>query len=126
MLLAASYGDHWRNLRLEILSTHRLNFFLEIRNDETLKLLRNLAMASNNKKDLTKVEFRSMLEDLTFNIIMRMVCGKRYYGEENDVTIAEEANKFRDIMNEMAQFGLGSHHRDFVVAARSYENPGRG
>lgn len=83
-------------------------------------------MASNNKKDLTKVEFRSMLEDLTFNIIMRMVCVKRYYGEENEGTIAEEANKFRDIMNEMAQFGLGSHHRDFVVAARSYENPGRG
>ncbi|KAG5123389.1 hypothetical protein JHK82_030126 [Glycine max] len=114
MLLAASYGDHWRNLRLEILSTHRLNFFLEIRNDETLKLLRNLAMASNNKKDLTKVEFRSMLEDLTFNIIMRMVCVKRYYGEENEGTIAEEANKFRDIMNEMAQFGLGSNLGDFV------------
>jgi len=128
ILLVASYGDHWRNLRrissLEILSTHRLNSFLEIRNDETLNLLRNLARASN-KEDFTKVEFRSIFEDLTFNIIMRMVCGKPYYGEENDVTIAEEANKFRDIMNEMAQFGLGSHHGDFVVAARSYENPGR-
>ncbi|RZC30738.1 Cytochrome P450 81E8 [Glycine soja] len=109
ILLVASYGDHWRNLRrissLEILSTHRLNSFLEIRNDETLNLLRNLARASN-KEDFTKVEFRSIFEDLTFNIIMRMVCGKPYYGEENDVTIAEEANKFRDIMNEMAQFGF--------------------
>lgn len=112
ILLVASYRDQWRNLRRisspEILSTHRLNSFLEIRNDETLNLLRNLARASN------KVEFRSIFQDLTFNIIMRMVCVKRYYGEENEGTIAEEANKFRDIMNEMAQFGLGSNLGDFV------------
>ncbi|RDX60627.1 Cytochrome P450 81E8, partial [Mucuna pruriens] len=126
ILLAASYGDHWRNLRrissLEILSTHRLNSFLEIRKDETQKLLRKLARAS--KEDFARLEFRSLFADLTFNTIMRMVCGKRYYGEEFDGTNAEEANKFRDIMNEMSQFGLGSHLGDFVPLFRLFDFSG--
>jgi len=72
ILLAASYGDHCRHLRrissLEILSSHRLNFFSGIRIDETLKLLKKLARASS-KEEFTKVELRSMFADLTFNTI---------------------------------------------------------
>ncbi|XP_047173663.1 cytochrome P450 81E8 [Vigna umbellata] len=124
ILLAASYGDHWRNLRrissLEILSSQRLNSFSGIRIDETLKLLQNLARASN-KEVFTRVELRSMFADLTFNTIMRMVCGKRYYGSEYEGTNAEEAKKFRDLMNEMAQFGLGSHLGDFVPVFRWFD-----
>ncbi|XP_027361962.1 cytochrome P450 81E8 [Abrus precatorius] len=123
IITASSYGDHWRNLRrissIEILSNHRLNSFLGLREDEIMKLLRKLAKASN--KDFTKVELKSMFADLTFNTIMRMVCGKRYYGEEYDGTNAEEARKFRDIMNEMAQFGLGSNLGDFVPVFRWFE-----
>ncbi|KAL9327623.1 hypothetical protein ACSQ67_002626 [Phaseolus vulgaris] len=124
ILLAASYGDHWRNLRrissLEILSSHRLHYFSGIRTDETLKLLQNLVRASN-KEEFSKVELKSMFADLTFNTIMRMVCGKRYYGAECDGTNAEEAKKFRDLMNEMAQFGLGSHLGDFVPVFRWFD-----
>ncbi|KAJ6931993.1 hypothetical protein NC651_007627 [Populus alba x Populus x berolinensis] len=45
-----------------------------------------------------KVELRSMLLDLTSNIIMRMVAGKRYYGV--DVKEIEEARIFREILEE--------------------------
>lgn len=49
-LLAASYGNHWRNLRriatVEILSTHRLNSFLYIRNDEIRRLISRLSRDS--------------------------------------------------------------------------------
>ncbi|XP_061341095.1 cytochrome P450 81E8-like [Gastrolobium bilobum] len=122
-LITSSYGDHWRNLRrissLEILSTHRLNSFLRIRKDETARLLRRLSEGSY--KDFTKVELKSKFSELTFNIIMRMVCGKRYYGEEYDGTNAEEAKKFRDVMNEMAAFGLGSNLGDFVPVFRLFD-----
>ncbi|KAL4607284.1 hypothetical protein ACB092_09G162100 [Castanea dentata] len=60
-LVQSPYGDHWRNLRristLEIFSNNRLNNF-------------------------AKVELQSMLLEMTFNNIMRMVVGKRYYRYE--------------------------------------------
>ncbi|KAL2348351.1 hypothetical protein Fmac_002351 [Flemingia macrophylla] len=119
VITAAPYGDFWRNLRrisaLEILSNHRLNSFLGIRRDETVKLLRKLS-----NKDFTRVELRPMFAELTFNIIMTMVCGKRYYGEENEGTSAEEAKKFREVMNEVSQFGLGSNLADFVPVLRFF------
>ncbi|KAG5245731.1 cytochrome P450 family protein [Salix suchowensis] len=80
-LASASYGDHWRNLRricaIEIFSSSRLNAFLAIRKDEIKRLA-------------------SMFMDLTFNIVMRMIAGKRYYGE--DVKLVEEANKFKETL----------------------------
>ncbi|CAJ2646126.1 unnamed protein product [Trifolium pratense] len=125
-LITSSYGDHWRNLRrissLEILSTHRLNSFSEIRKDETMRLVRELAKNSN--KDFTKVELRSLFAELTFNTIMRMVCGKRFYGDESDGTNADEAKKFRDVMNEIQEFGLGSYLGDFVPLFRLFDFSG--
>ncbi|XP_057449565.1 cytochrome P450 81E8-like [Lotus japonicus] len=124
-VITASYGDHWRNLRrissIEILSTHRLNSFLGVRKDETMRLLRKLA---HNKDEFGKVELRSMFAELTFNTIMRMVCGKRYYGEEFDGTSAEEAKKFRDVMDEMQTFGLGSGLGEFVPLFRLFDFSG--
>jgi isoflavone 2'-hydroxylase len=119
-IITSSYGDHWRNLRrissIEILSTNRLNSFSEIRKDETIRLVRKLAKNSYN--DFTKVELRALFAELTFNTIMRMVCGKRFYGDESDGTNADEAKKFRDVMNEIQEFGLGSYLGDFVPLFR--------
>jgi len=46
-MIAASYGDHWRNLRrigsVEIFSNHRLNSFLSIRKDEIRRLVFRLS-----------------------------------------------------------------------------------
>lgn len=49
-----------------------------------------------------------MFSDLTFNTIMRMVAGKRYYGDDADVTDVEEARRLRDVIKEISSFGLGS------------------
>nr|POF08330.1 cytochrome p450 81e8 [Quercus suber] len=109
---AASYGDHWRNLRrisaLEIFSTNRLNMFLGIRTDEVKHLLHKLSR--NSCQGFAKVELKSMFTELTFNIIMRMVVGKRYYGE--DVKDEEEARKFRGIMKELAGLGGASNPQE--------------
>ncbi|KAH7845941.1 hypothetical protein Vadar_007732 [Vaccinium darrowii] len=97
-IAASPYGDHWRNLRrimsLEIFSTSRLNAFLSIRQDEVKHLLCKLYQKSSN--DFAKVEMKSKLSDLTFNIIMRMIAGKRYYGE--DLENSAEAEEFRELV----------------------------
>jgi cytochrome P450 len=98
------YGDHWRNLRrisaLEIFSSPRLTSLFSIRREEVMALLRRLHSVSKHG-NYAKVELRSMLLDLTCNIMMRMVAGKRYYGE--DVKEIEEARIFKEIMEEFAE-----------------------
>ncbi|MED6220422.1 hypothetical protein PIB30_044666 [Stylosanthes scabra] len=126
VVITSPYGDHWRNLRricsLEILSTHRLNSFTGIRRDENARLIRSLSLGLG--EGFTRVEVRSKLTELTFNTIMRMVCGKRYYGDECDGTTAEEAKKFRDVMDDMAKFGLSSNLGDFVPLVRWFDFSG--
>uniref|UniRef100_A0A6N2LN02 Cytochrome P450 n=1 Tax=Salix viminalis TaxID=40686 RepID=A0A6N2LN02_SALVM len=105
-VVSANYGDHWRNLRricaIEIFSSSRLNSSSGIRRDEIKQLARRLQQASRN--GFSKVELRSMFTDLmTFNIVMRMIAGKRYYGE--DVNLIEEANTFKETMKEYADLG---------------------
>ncbi|XP_023914331.2 cytochrome P450 81E8 [Quercus suber] len=121
---AASYGDHWRNLRrisaLEIFSTNRLNMFLGIRTDEVKHLLHKLSR--NSCQGFAKVELKSMFTELTFNIIMRMVVGKRYYGE--DVKDEEEARKFRGIMKELAGLGGASNPQECVPLLRWIDHGG--
>ncbi|KAF3967456.1 hypothetical protein CMV_008539 [Castanea mollissima] len=115
---ATSYGDHWRNLRritaLEIFSTNRLNMFLGIRRDEVKHLLCKLSR--NSCQGFAKVELNSMFSELTFNIIMRMVAGKRYYGE--DVKDDEEARQFWGIMKEIARSRGPSNPKEFVPLLR--------
>ncbi|OIV94740.1 hypothetical protein TanjilG_06203 [Lupinus angustifolius] len=122
-MITSSYGDHWRNLRrissLEILSSHRLNSFSGFRKDETIRLLKKLSRESS--EGFTKVELKSMFLELTFNTIMRMVCGKRYYGEDSDGTNPMEAKKFRDVMDEIAKFNLGTNVSHFIPILRLFD-----
>ncbi|XP_061339983.1 cytochrome P450 81E8-like isoform X2 [Gastrolobium bilobum] len=119
----APYGDHWRNLRriisLEVLSTHRINSFLGIRMDEIMKIVQKLARDST--RDFAKVELKSLFSEMTFNIIMRMISGKRYYGEDCDVTDVEEARKFRELMKELISFGGTSNPAEFVGVLRLFD-----
>ncbi|KAH7520264.1 hypothetical protein FEM48_Zijuj08G0125600 [Ziziphus jujuba var. spinosa] len=114
VMTVAPYGDHWRNLRrigsIEIFSSSRLNMFLGIRKDEVKRLL--LKLSQNSVQNFKRVEMKSLLSELTFNIIMRMVSGKRYYGDE--VSDEEEARQFREIMKEITATGGTSNPGDFL------------
>lgn len=98
----SSYGNHWRNLRriaaLELLSTNRISALVNVREEEVQVLLKQLYEKSSYELKPVKVELRQLLTDLSFNIIMRMVAGKRYYG--TDVK-DEEGRQFRDIVSEV-------------------------
>lgn len=113
-LVTAPYGDHWRNLRrisaIEIFSSNHLNVFLGTRRDEVKILLRKLYRASSH--DFAKVELKPMFSELTFNTIMRMVAGKRYYGE--DVTGIEEARQFREMITEVFEYAGVSYLGDYL------------
>ncbi|XP_056159939.1 cytochrome P450 81Q32-like [Syzygium oleosum] len=119
-VLASPYGNHWRNLRrictLEIFSPTRLNSFLPIRRDEIKRLLLKLHKTSSGDQapdeGFTKVELKSMISELTFNIILRMVAGKRYYGD--DVSNIKEAASFQEILKEILRYSGASNPGDFL------------
>ncbi|XVF36358.1 hypothetical protein REPUB_Repub19eG0051800 [Reevesia pubescens] len=109
----APYGDYWRNLRRlttsGLLSTSRLAMFASIRQEEVQLLLKELFMTSSRKSD--KVEVTSKLTELVFNIMLRMIAGKRYYGKD---AVDKEATEFRDIMREFAASVGSTNLNDFL------------
>ncbi|XVF61272.1 hypothetical protein PTKIN_Ptkin08bG0117000 [Pterospermum kingtungense] len=113
-VISAPYGDHWRNLRristIEIFSSNRLNMFHAIRKDEVRRLL--LKLSRNSYEGFVKVELKSMFADLTFNNLMRMMAGKRYYGE--DVTDDSEAKEFRELVAEVIENGGAGNPGDYL------------
>ncbi|KAK3016885.1 hypothetical protein RJ639_005900 [Escallonia herrerae] len=98
----APYGPHWRNLRriasVEILSAHRLHTLQAIRADEFRLTLRRLFLNGKAAVDMKSVFFEMML-----NVMMRMIAGKRCYGERAEE--AEEARRFREIVTETFRVG---------------------
>ncbi|EOY15780.1 hypothetical protein QUC31_000710 [Theobroma cacao] len=113
----APYGDHWRNLRriasIEILSTNRLQLLSGIRMDEVKSLMRNLSGHPDEP-----VELRRAFFELTFNVMMRMIAGKRYYGCEN-VEDMEEARRFREIQVEALELSSATNIGDFLPWLKS-------
>ncbi|XP_030532134.1 cytochrome P450 81E8-like [Rhodamnia argentea] len=114
-LIALPYGAEWRNIRriatIEVLSTHRLNILSRIRRDEAERLM--LRLARNGFGDFHRVELKTLFTELTFNVIMRMISGKRYYGEGVSVDEAE-AREFREIIKQIVANGGTSYGSDFL------------
>ncbi|KAJ6344763.1 hypothetical protein OIU76_006313 [Salix suchowensis] len=92
----SSYGEHWRNLRrlttVELFSTNRVATFSDMRKEEVQLLLKQLFRDSS--KQQAKVGLTTSFMELTFNVAMRMIAGKRYYGKE---VVDEEARHFNKL-----------------------------
>ncbi|XP_028779062.1 cytochrome P450 81E8-like [Neltuma alba] len=120
---SAPYGEHWRNLRrileLDVLSTRRLNYFMDMLRDEMKLLVQKLA--HDSRKGFTKVELRSRFSELTFNTMMRMISGKRYWGDDSKVEDVEEARKFRETMKELLMLGGANNPGDFLPTLRWFD-----
>ncbi|XP_030532043.2 cytochrome P450 81E8-like isoform X3 [Rhodamnia argentea] len=114
-LISASYGDKWRNLRkiatIEVLSSHRLNVVSHIRRDEIRRLM--LRLARGGFGSYHQVELKTLFSELTFNIMMRMIAGKRYYGEGVNVDEAE-AREGRKLIKQIVGNGGISYAGDFL------------
>uniref|UniRef100_A0A1W7HBU9 (+)-piperitol/(+)-sesamin synthase n=1 Tax=Scoparia dulcis TaxID=107240 RepID=A0A1W7HBU9_SCODU len=116
-LIGSAYGEHWRNLRrltsIEVFSSTRLNRFTSTRQDEVKFLLKKLYNISH--QEFVTVELRQMLTEVTFNNIMRMVAGKRYFGEGGD---NKEAKRFRELIEEVFKLSGVSNPADFFPVYR--------
>ncbi|XP_010437239.1 PREDICTED: cytochrome P450 81D11-like [Camelina sativa] len=113
-MIAAPYGDHWRNLRriaaVEIFSSHRISTFMSIRKDEIGRLITLLSRVSLH--GFVEVELKSLLANLVFNSIIMMVAGKRYYGsgtEDND-----EAKLVRELLSEIVAGASAGNLADYL------------
>jgi isoflavone 2'-hydroxylase len=74
--------------------------------------------------DFAEVELRPMFSEMTFNTIMRMVSGKRYYGNDCDVSDVEEARLFREIIKEIVTLGGANNVGDFLGFLRLFDFDG--
>ena len=75
-----------------VFSSNRLNVFISIRRDEINRLLKKLSTYS--RQELPKMELKTLFLEFTSNIMLRMVAGKRDYGDR--VEDEEEARRFRE------------------------------
>ncbi|CAN1194304.1 Demethylepipodophyllotoxin synthase [Linum perenne] len=88
----APYGAYWREMRkivtLELLSHRRIQLLRHVRVSEVEYLVKELYQIWNrsyrNEKngsgDKVVVELKRLFGDMTLNVILRMVAGKRYFG----------------------------------------------
>ncbi|KAK7399842.1 hypothetical protein VNO78_11035 [Psophocarpus tetragonolobus] len=120
---SSPYGHHWRNLRritaLDVLSAHRIHAFTAIRRDETNRLIQKLA--EHSLTHFAEVELTSKFYDMNFNNIMRMISGKRYYGDDCDMADVEEAKQFRAMVSELLKLSGANNKNDFMPILRLFD-----
>lgn len=79
-LVWAPYGDHLRNLRrissLHLLSTQRIQMLSYVRIEEIKSMVCSLVRERQDQM----VDMRAIFFELTINGMLRMIAGKRYYG----------------------------------------------
>ncbi|KAF3435659.1 hypothetical protein FNV43_RR22750 [Rhamnella rubrinervis] len=96
----APYGQYWRDIRklavVELLSNHRLELLLHIRDSEINCFIKELYEKCIENGGQALVEMKERLGDMTMNIIVRMVAGKRYFG--SDPSGVEESRQCQKAM----------------------------
>ncbi|KAF9591650.1 hypothetical protein IFM89_005231 [Coptis chinensis] len=113
------YGSYWREVRkiaiVELLSAHRLQLLKHVRISEINTCIKELNQASttnsNNGKSPLLTDMQGWFSDLTLNVTVRMVAGKRYFGTRAELDDGDEAKQFQWANREMVRL-LGV----FVVA----------
>ncbi|KAA8543530.1 hypothetical protein F0562_021724 [Nyssa sinensis] len=115
----ASYGPYWREMRklalLELLSSRRLETLKQFRVSEVEISIREL-YSLTRKTDgdgPAKVVISQWIDELTLNIIVRMIAGKRYLRNE-DGAKDEEERRFRRTIKEFMYISGASVLSDVI------------
>ncbi|KAK1317091.1 Isoflavone 2'-hydroxylase [Acorus calamus] len=113
----APYGDHWRNIRrittVGVYSTARVNSFSPIRSAEVRSIVKCFFSSRSIDGGFTKVELKSVFFDLSFNVMMEMISGKKFHGD-GATGSREEAEEFREIVEETFRLAGASNLGDFM------------
>ncbi|KAJ0756576.1 putative cytochrome P450 [Helianthus annuus] len=78
-----------------------------MRIDKGKLMIRKLMMTSSSPVNMNSVFYELML-----NVMMRMICGKRYFGV--DIPEMEEGNRLREIIDETELFNSDSVIADYL------------
>lgn len=115
----APYGALWRSLRrfatVEIFSSTRTAALSSLREGEVRAFISQLFHSSSEAFRL--VELKSKCFELTTNMIMQMIAGKRYYGESGTVG-PKEGHRFQELIKEAFSLGAASNPEDFLPVIR--------
>ncbi|KAJ1390454.1 Cytochrome P450 [Sesbania bispinosa] len=109
----APYGPYWRQLRkistLEILSNRRVEQLRHVRALEvqtSIKELFNVWSSKKNGDGYVLVELKQWFTQLTFNMVLRMAVGKRYFGATNMVDEQEAQRSIKALKEYMRLMGV--------------------
>ncbi|KAJ4827439.1 hypothetical protein Tsubulata_011092 [Turnera subulata] len=81
----APYGKYWRDMRklamVELLSNRRLELMKQVRDSEVTSFGKELYKKAVKNGGSVVVEMKESIGDLAMNVIVRMIAGKRYFGD---------------------------------------------
>ncbi|XP_021283758.1 cytochrome P450 CYP82D47-like [Herrania umbratica] len=107
----APYGPYWRQMRkvatLELLSNYRLDKLKHVRQSEIKTSLKELYQNWSKNKDSSDkvlVEMKTWFRDVTLNVILRMIVGKRILSSGSDAEGERWKDALQDFFNLSGKF----------------------
>ncbi|WRX30808.1 Cytochrome P450 - like 10 [Theobroma cacao] len=107
----APYGPYWRQMRkvatLELLSSYRLDRLKHVRQSEIKTSLKELYQHWSENKDSSDkvlVEMKAWFRDVTLNVILRMIVGKRIPSSDSDAEGERWKDALRDFFDLSGKF----------------------
>ncbi|KAM3304802.1 cytochrome CYP82D47 [Capsicum chacoense] len=88
MFAFAPYGSYWREIRkigtLELLSARRIEMFSHIREFEVKSAVKEIYDKGSNLNGVVKMEMKEWFGNLIMNIMIKMLFGVQYEGDEDE------------------------------------------
>ncbi|KAL4295629.1 hypothetical protein GQ457_12G018840 [Hibiscus cannabinus] len=108
MIAFAPYGPYWRQVRkfatIELLSNHRLDLLKHVRESEIKTSLQQLYFLWNKKRDTNTnqvlVEMKTWFRDVTLNVILRIIVGKRLPNSNEGVETVKWKKSLDDLFEQ--------------------------
>jgi isoflavone/4'-methoxyisoflavone 2'-hydroxylase len=123
---AINYGPFWRDIRrisaVELLSPQQLQASTDVRAREVQDMARRLfkswmtSIGLKESNGLKKLELKTSLFQLSLNVLLMMIAGKRFYGD--DLEDLEETTRFREAVEEHFTLSGASNIEDFLPFLR--------
>ncbi|XP_058220939.1 cytochrome P450 CYP82D47-like [Rhododendron vialii] len=111
MFSFSPYGAYWREVRkiisVELLGSRRVKLLEHVRVSETedsIKELHKLWAEAKTNSGYVLVEMKKWFADLTMNVLVRMVAGKRYFGVAADAD-EEEGRRCQKAFRNFFHYG---------------------
>ncbi|KAJ3682513.1 hypothetical protein LUZ60_015086 [Juncus effusus] len=112
-------NPYWRNVRqisaIELLSTQKLQTSLYIRAGEVKDMVSKL-FQSNKSNNFKTLEFKTVLYELTMNMMLMVIGGKRFYGD--NIEDLEEMKEWVEALEGWFRLSGAANIEDFIPLLR--------